>query len=232
MSLAHTPAYTTSHPDRFEDEITGRGYEVLPDTDAEDPRSWNEPAHAALWAYNKPRVGGGSVAGVKPDGNVAVDAFAHYYERDGDDEIALRMTRRYLAAFHPDAHLDVATSTIRGYSQGDWLDVVVAVADGYGSPASHADTFRQWAFGDVWFVSSDHGESMGGIFADDPAQAVAQFRAQHEPKHFVRTLTLVVDAPTASQADDIAESIVSAIHGSDALPTGVRAAVTQPVQED
>lgn len=137
MSLTHTPAYTTNHPERFENEETGCGYSVMHDNDAEDPRTWIDNEHVALWACREPRLAH-SVGGDKPEGNIAIDAFARYYDLH-DAETSLEMTRRYLATFRPEKKITVAISTIRGYAQGHWLDAVCAVADGYGIPESHID---------------------------------------------------------------------------------------------
>lgn len=178
MNLTHIPARTETHPDRFEDEDTGVGYAVIQDTDAEDPRNCIENEHAALWAYEQPRFGS-SVAGDMPTGNVAITAFAHYYEYVNDTK-ALELTRRYLAVFHPEKKITVETHNIKGYSQSDWLDLIVATTEGYGTPESHANEFRMWAYGDVWTVIPDKGEAMSGIYADGAEEALTYFRAEHE----------------------------------------------------
>lgn len=170
-TLTHIPAHTTFHPDRFEDEGAGHGYEVSQDTCAEDPRGWIPDSEVALWAYNEP-TSRCSVAAVRPDGNIAIDAFARYYEETGCDEKALGLTRRYLAAFHADSKILIDTATVRGYSQSDWMDVVCASTEGYGSPEGHISEYRQWAFGDVWIVAPDKGEPMGGIYADSADEAL------------------------------------------------------------
>lgn len=178
MSLIHTPAHTTSHPDHFQEKLTGKGYDVVQDTDAEDPRGCIENEHAALWAYSQPSLGS-SVAGDMPEGNVAITAFAHYFEYF-DEVKSLDITRRYLAVFHPEKQITVETHTIRGYSQSDWLDLVVATADGYGTPASHAEEFRMWAYGDVWTVIPDEGDAVSGIYADDAEEALKFYLTEEE----------------------------------------------------
>lgn len=197
MSLTHTPAYTSSHPDRFEDENTGWGYSVLQDIDAEDPRSWIEPEHAALWAYNQPRLAH-SVAADKPSGNVAINVFARYVD-EHDEQTALELTRRYLAAFHPEEKIRIAIETITGYSQGDWLGMVAAVAEGYGTPESHIDTFRQWAFGDVWIVIPDGKPGLSGIYAEDAEEAVKYYRENYEDDEPVEK-TIAASGPTWDNA--------------------------------
>lgn len=178
MTLQHTPAYMTHHPDTFLDPETGSGYEVFPDTDAENPLSWVPARRAGLYAYRTP-VLGDSVLAERPEGNVALDAFARFYESH-DETRSLELTRRYLAAFHPEKHLSVETGTIRGYAQGDWLGVVAATVDGYGTPAGLMETVRRWAFGDVWVVCDDLGGGLSGIYAEDQEEAIAHYRAQVE----------------------------------------------------
>lgn len=181
MMLTHTPAHTSSHPDRFEDEGTGWGYSVLQDTDAEDPRAWYQPEDVALWAYREPPLSR-SVAASKPTGNLAVDAFARFHEYF-DAEQALTATRRYLAVFHPEEKIDVQISTITGYSQGDWLEMVAAVREGHGSCQAHLENFRRWAFGDVWVVIPDGRPGICGIYADDAEDALAYFRENFEDEN-------------------------------------------------
>ena len=186
-NFTHSPASTISTPDTFTDERIDVVYEVSQDLDAEDPRTWIDDAHAAVYTYHGPRGHRDEV----PDNRVA-EAFAHFYDRF-DDETALRATKRWLAVFHPDvaAIVDVQIATIRGYSQGDWLDVFAVVSDGYGTADSHIDQFRQWAFGDVWVVNAIPGESLAGIYADDAEEALQQFLEDNPPP----LDTLVFDEP-------------------------------------
>lgn len=195
MSLKHTPAHHSSYPDRFEDEATGHGYTVREDTDSPDPRDDAEPQHAAIWAYSEPRRGA-SAASDKPEGNVAVEAFARYYERFTDTQ-SLVLTRRYLQTFHADQNISVTIQTIRGYSQGDWLDVVCATTNGYGTPESHINEFRMWVFGDVWTVIPDTKAGICNIYADSAEEALAYFQKEHEDRPIWEVLT-----SAQSDADD------------------------------
>lgn len=178
MTLTHIPAHHTSHPDRFENKETGWGYSVLPDDTAEDPRSWIRSEAAALWAYREPHLSH-SVAAVKPEGNIAIDAFARFYDQH-DAQTSLELTRRWLRVFHPDKKIQVETQHITGYSQGDWLDMVAAVAEGAGTPLGHLETFRQWAFGDVWIVIPDGKAGIRGIYAESAEDALKYFRENFE----------------------------------------------------
>lgn len=174
MTFTHIPAHTTYHHDRFVDEATGLGYEVSQDTCAEDPRNWTLDSEVALWAYSESRS-------ARPTGNLAIDAFARYYEETGCGEKALGLTRRYLAAFHADSKILIDTATIHGYAQSDWMDVVCASTEGFGSPEGHISEYRQWAFGDVWVVVPDKGAPMGGIYADDAEAALKFFLEDYDP---------------------------------------------------
>jgi hypothetical protein len=167
-SLLHFPAHTTVHPDRFEDETSGVGYEVFQDTDATDPRTEIDDEHVAIYAYREPRQGYGFPEAPE---NIAAQAF-HRFLDYFDDKVAFAVTKRYLAIFRPELKLDLAYGTVRGYSQSDWIDVFVAAGEGYGTAASHMEIYRMWAFGDVWGVDPDEGEALGGIYADDPEDAV------------------------------------------------------------
>lgn len=178
MPLTHLPSHTVDYPDRFEDDKTGLGYSVVPDAGAEDPRDDIDNEHAALWAYNEPRTGS-SIAADKPEGNLAINAFARYYETC-DEDPSLALTKRYLAAYHPDEKISVAIQTIRGNTQGEWLDVVCAVSEGFGTPESHINEFRMWAFGDVWIVIPDGKPGVAGIYADDAESALEYFRENYE----------------------------------------------------
>lgn len=228
-TLTHTPAHTTEHPDRFVDDETGLGYEVFQDTDAEDPRGWISDEHAAIWAYREPQMRH-SVAADRPDNRI-IDAFAEFYERTDDDDLALELTKRWARVFHPEDTYDIEARTINGYSQSDWLDVIAVVEDGYGTAASHIDEFRMWAFGDVWTVVSDSGDALSGIYANSAEEAVEYYRDHHEPDTTTvsRTLELTITAGTDEELDAKHHWIVSAFADSDALPEGV--SITEPSED-
>lgn len=183
MSMTHTPAHSTSHPDRFEDETTGLGYNVYQDTYAEDPRSWiGDDEKVAVYVFNGPR--GDKDAEVP--GNVAAQAFARFYEL-WDEAKSLAVTRRWLAIFREERY-DLAVSTIRGYSQSDWAEVFAAsVIDhedgtpGYGTAQGHIDQYSSWRWGDVWTVSPDEGDSLSGIYADDAEEALRLYLEDNPP---------------------------------------------------
>lgn len=180
MNLTFIPAHTTSHPDRFENEEAGEGFDVVQDTAADDPRGWIQNEHAALWVYRQPHIGGYRAA-EKPEGNLAIDAFARFYDVFGD-EPSLMLTRRWLRIYHPESTLQLEIQTIHGSSQSDWAFVVCAVEEGYGTPEAHINQYRMWAFGDVWVVIPDSGEPLGGIYADDSEEALQTYLAERSPE--------------------------------------------------
>lgn len=175
MTLTHIPAHTSHHPDRFINVKTCLGYSVFQDAGAEDPRKRIDDEHAAIYTYRGPRGDTDAI----PD-NIAVQAFARYWQNISDHDKALDLTRRYLALFHPEKKIAVTISTIRGYSQGDWREVFAAVSNGYGTPESHIDEFSMWAFGDVWIVIPDGKAGISGIYAEDAEAALDYFRENFE----------------------------------------------------
>lgn len=219
MTLTYTPACSTSNPARFEDEATGRGYSVMQDDAASDPRSNIDDEHAALWAYRVP-THGGSVAQDLPSGNIAIDAFARFYE-SFEDHAALTMTQRYLRIFHPESTRTVGISTVRGHSQGDWLDLVCAVADGYGTPDGHMNEFAMWAYGNVWTVIPDDGDSLSGIYADDDEAALDLFRRDYEVLSFDHNIELRITANDSDESLKKLEQVIAMLTRENGLPSGV-----------
>lgn len=173
-ALVHTPAHTISVPDYYYEEGTHLTYSAEQDLDAQDPRKDYAPEHAALWAYSEPPFHR-SVASEPCDDNPGLKAFRQVYTEFGDAELALRVMRKYLRVYYPDRIFDTAISTIRGYGQSDWLDVVAVVDRNYGNAENFIELFRMWAFGDVWTVDGSEGP-ISGIYADGPDEAVEYYR--------------------------------------------------------
>lgn len=219
MALKHTPAHTTEHPDRFEDEMTGFGYSVLHDVDAERPRVSTGDERVAVYAYRGPRGHADPV----PE-NVAAQAFDRFFQAYVAER-SITLTKRYLAAFHPEKRIGVAIETIHGYGQGDWLDVFAAASYGEGGPEEHIDRFRMWAFGDVWVVVPDGKPGVGGIYADGPEKALAYYRETFEDTVFERSITLRIRADDEHQADTIAQLVVGMIDHTDSIAPVVTASL-------
>lgn len=174
MGFTHTPAFSITIADRVTDDSIGRSFRAAQDEFAEDPRNWIDDEHVALYVFNAPR---GDRDSDVPE-NIAIQAFARFYEIF-DDQQSLQATKRWLAIFYPELKIDLEMRTIRGYSQSDWLDVVCASEEGYGSADDHIDEYRMWAFGDVWTVTPEEdGDPLSGIYADDVEEAVKQYLEQ------------------------------------------------------
>ncbi|BAU96065.1 hypothetical protein N24_1803 [Corynebacterium suranareeae] len=190
----HIPAHTTAHSDRFEHPDNGYGYTVRQDTDVENPMTYHDAKDAAIWAFGQPRRG--STIPDKPEGNDILDIFAKFihgdYDNDsdifdmseGDAAVSLMRTKEYVAKHHPELIFDISAKTIVGYSQSDWLDVVCATTaatrDELIPADSIIDIYRQRAFGDVWTVIPDSQPGLAGIYADDPADALAYYQENFE----------------------------------------------------
>lgn len=175
------------------DSHPGIRFEVSHDIDAEDPREWNDAVqiltYRAPWSSQTDDIG--NVADSR-----TVEAFGRVYDMTGDDGEALRFAQRYARVFEPD--VTISTHTIRGYSQGEWQDIVVTVpSDGScGAAEGIARTFEQWVFGDVYTVTEQHphtwrdddgnelttwddGDSLGGIYADSAEEAAEYYAAEY-----------------------------------------------------
>jgi len=117
------------------------------DSAPEDPRSWVPEVDCLV--YNTSYRG---VTDHLGDCQTRLGTvFTIVWGKTGDDDLALRVARRYAQVFGVDEQIDTYSAT--GYSQGDWWDVVAAVPQGFGTPESHAKTFEMWARGDVMCVA-------------------------------------------------------------------------------
>jgi len=120
---------------------------VTYDEGTDDPRDWTPECD--VMQYNVPYRSDADDFG---DCQTTLGTvFGSVYDSTGDDAKALKVALRYKRFF--DVKEDIETSTITGYSQGDWADVVAVVPEGYGTPANHLRTFRQWKFGDVYVMT-------------------------------------------------------------------------------
>jgi len=117
------------------------------DEGTDDPRDWTPECD--VLQYNVPYLDRADDLG---DCQTTLGTvFTIVYGNTGDDAKALKVALRYKRFF--DVKEEIDTTTITGYSQGDWADVVAVVPEGYGTPADHLRTFRQWKFGDVYVIA-------------------------------------------------------------------------------
>lgn len=176
LEFTHEPAGTYTRPDTYTSDRLDITYQVIPDQCAEDPRNESDPKHVVLYVFRGPR----GAREATPEHPIA-EAFDHFYQLDCSSQDALVKTRRWITAFAPHlAHYDLSVETLQGYSQGHWAEVFAAVEPDYGSAASHINQYRQWMLGDIWMVS-DGIETLGGIYAESPEQALAYYLADNLP---------------------------------------------------
>lgn len=215
MSLTHVAARTTYHPERFENDETGLGYSVRADTDAPDPRADLDVEHAALWAYRQPTFGSSSIAD-KPEGNPVIDAFSRLFLDVGyRQERTIELTRRWANIFFPGKY-QIEIQTIRGYSQGDWLDIVAVVEQGHGKPSDHIKELRMWVYGDVWVVSPDTKPGICNIYADSAEEALTYFRENFEDAEPAKEEAVLEATPSDDDLVSELELIVGTALDADA----------------
>lgn len=167
-------------------------YAVRPDTSAESPATWD--ADATVMVYSTSPRGGRDKATCELS-----EVFERAYDTHDTDK-ALDITRRYARVclgWTPErAEGAIVTYSARGYSQGEWWDILAITYEGeYAEPL--AEEWEQWARGDVWSVMAEYGTEcdagsmhwdtvndqgidfypIGGIYADSAEEAVSQYLA-------------------------------------------------------
>lgn len=190
MTLTHTAqAGYTYHPDVYTDEHE-RSFAVYPDTDSEDPRTWFTVNELAIIVINGDRNTHIDTLTDYKD-NPAIACFIELLdELDTDDPYDVSIDVWRAALHEQNLNYDVALTTCQGYSQSDWFTALVAVKDEYGTAENYVDTYRMWAFGDVWTVVPVDPEPgsegpLSGIYADDPESAVIEYINYMTPKEVI-----------------------------------------------
>ena len=165
-------------------------YVVWQDEGAESPATWNH--NDTIMIYNTSPRGGRDKATCELS-----EVFERAYDTHDADK-ALDITRRYarvcIGWTRERAEGAIVTYSARGYSQGDWWDILaITYEDEYAE--SLAKEWEQWARGDVWCVMletstvCDNGEThweaididgsdshvIGGIYADSAEDAVDEY---------------------------------------------------------
>ena len=151
---------------------------VSQDMDAEHnrPHEWAIPDDAAVYVARAPRHGSATFPHMGDGFPRALDyAWDVVVERYGsDDDMGLRVFARY-AARHG---YTVREASLSGYSQGDWLDLIVV--ERTGGDSVDVDTLNDWFAGDVYVVSVEVAHPFGGtvmdavgdVYGDDGARRV------------------------------------------------------------
>ena len=185
MTLTHTQyAGYIERNDEYTDDF-GVTYAVWQDIDAEDPRSWLTNEEAA-------------VVVIKADHHTRTDNIYQYIDNPAIDDLVNAMEqddidhpdgitnqwwdawKRSFAQRNSDYDVEMMTCQI---DQSSWFTVVAAVKNGYGSALSHIEIFETWARGNVWVVSPDYPgyDTLCGIYADDPREAVERYIEDYRP---------------------------------------------------
>ena len=149
------------------------------------------------WGYDKTYIYRTAYKGMPDTPECPIsDAFYRVYEHNHDEDLALKVARRYaiiLQDWEPAQTLNgIQLHTLRGYSQGDWWDTLTISPDWDAN--LYAETFQQWLRGDIYLVTeysriecnnddchgsdNDHWElsgGLGGIYADDPETALKDY---------------------------------------------------------
>lgn len=157
----------TLTPDTFKTD-DGRTFHVFYDTDAEDPRTWDEDVSIIVL-----RSGTALDATPQWGGSELEEAARAIWEYCKDSYVlstAINAVPGWIAH----------TTVIHGDVQSEWAEVIALKEDAdtlvTRSRLHNAiNTFRQWAYGDVYVVSEVDGESIGGIYADGMEDAVCAF---------------------------------------------------------
>ena len=167
-------------------------YVVWQDFDSDLPATWN--SDDTIMVYNtSPRSG-------RDDATCELsEVFARSYDTHDADK-ALTITRRYARVYlgwsKERAEGAIVTYSARGYSQGDWWDILAITWD-VEYAESLAEEWEQWARGDVWSVMAEYGtecdastmhwstvndqgidsDVIGGIYADSAEDAISHYLA-------------------------------------------------------
>ena len=128
-------------------------YVVWQDTDSESPANWN--SDDTIMIYNTSPRSGSDKATCELS-----EVFERAYDTHDADK-ALDITRRYarvcLEWSKERAENAIVTYSARGYSQGEWWDVLAITWEGEYAE-SLAKVWEQWARGDVYCVMAEFGE--------------------------------------------------------------------------
>lgn len=167
-------------------------YVVWQDTDSESPANWN--SDDTIMVYNTSPRSGRDKATCELS-----EVFERAYDTHDADK-ALDITRRYarvcLEWSKERAEDAIVTYSARGYSQGEWWDVLAITWEGEYAEGL-AEEWEQWARGDVWSVMAEYGTEcdagtmhwdtvndqgidsnvIGGIYADSAEDAVSEYLA-------------------------------------------------------
>ena len=161
-TLTYRPPVTT--PGGYTDLESGHTLTAEQDFDSESPLHWLD-SDETFWPFR------GSFNSIYPLPAETIPA--QQFERlidVFDLDLALRILNRWSSAYGTGEQFRV--TTLPGYSQGDWVDVLEPVD---GSPIT--GSFEQWRMGGVYGVSCLDCDSinLGGIYADTEESAITHY---------------------------------------------------------
>lgn len=160
--------------------------------DSDSPANWN--SDDTVMVYNTSPRSGRDKATCELS-----EVFERAYDTHDADK-ALAITRRYARVcigWTPErAEGAIVTYSARGYSQGDWWDILAITWEGEYAE-SLAEQWEQWVRGDVWSVRAEFGTvcdkgelhwdtvndqgidfyPVGGIYADSAEDTVSEYLA-------------------------------------------------------
>lgn len=167
-------------------------YVVWQDENAESPGTWN--SDDTIMVFNTSPRGGRDKATCELS-----EVFERAFDMHDADK-SLAITRRYARVclgWTPERAEDaIMTYSARGYSQGDWWDILAITWEGEYAEGL-AKEWEQWARGDVYCVMAEYGIvcdkgdlhwdtvsdqgidslAIGGIYAESAEEAVAHYLA-------------------------------------------------------
>lgn len=173
------------------DKFPGIRFIVNQDECAEDPVV-ESGANVSMFAYR-----GGYESTISTPSHYLHTVFLEFLHRfNNDDGMALGALQRFTKVFLGNSDsVEIALYQYRGYSQGDWLDIL-AISEGEGDPVRWCDSWASWARGDVYTVRAEHSSpcslghihwgsadddimELGGIYADTPEDAARYFATDY-----------------------------------------------------
>lgn len=177
MNLNHTPASYISTPDSYYDTDTGITYTVFQDDSPEDPRDLLlDNYDHEIFIYRSDHHADDHTRHV----NNYSSAINDFWDLVSEEGFEPRVAANNVSS--EDAEHDLHIMTLRGYSQSDWCDVVIACPTGDLTWADSLTQYKQYLYGDVYFVDCDLPGTfpLTGIYADDAEEAVGSYIANED----------------------------------------------------
>lgn len=107
---------------------------------------------------------------------LAVELFDEFYDVGDEVSDMVDFVNKLNDAFGFDPSGKLQYAMIRGYSQGDWGEFIIA-GPSSTDVSPYIEEYEMWANGDVFFIVQDveTGDAVGGIYASDAEEAVKHY---------------------------------------------------------